>query len=291
MPPPVAVSRGHGSDIGRLLRRQKGLVSAAFKVTAVRLATPWLPFHRPNAPAHDRCRDAGDGRSSPVPHRWARAESHLSQEILKPWIVAHRVEPLGASASYLARTLLRWPARQSLKNGSGGSADPRLTTCLCLPMKCARRVIAQRRGRFQPRRVMKPLALHAERSRRNERRLRRLQIGATHVMPWWLLPFVPQTSRADEESLADVGLARPNRGPRIVWGMEFRSVGGGAASRREGRKSRACSQTRVLPILTLACVVSFGATSLADGPRGSRPPKWIPKPWDIAISPGNPAIG
>ena len=63
-------------------------------------------------------------------------------------------------------------------------------------------------------------------------------------------------------------------------------MGGGAVSRRAERESRACPSARFLPILTLACVVSFGAMSFADSPRGSRPPVWSPKPpWDIAISP------
>lgn len=42
---------------------------------------------------------------------------------------------------------------------------------------------------------------------------------------------------------------------------------------------------RFLAILALAGLVLSGGASSADGPQKSRPLKWSPKPWDIALSP------
>ena len=40
-----------------------------------------------------------------------------------------------------------------------------------------------------------------------------------------------------------------------------------------------------LVILALACLVTSGGGTSADAPQKSKPRKWSPKPWDIAISP------
>ncbi len=42
---------------------------------------------------------------------------------------------------------------------------------------------------------------------------------------------------------------------------------------------------RFLAILALACLVTSGGAPSADGPQQTRPRKWSPKPWDVAISP------